>query len=124
MNLQTKKYRTASIICTVLNSLCVIVPILVYAIMAFAVATTESKVVLGIVGTCGLIFGLLGIINKKHYGFIPLLLLLGIYAALNSIVDVIIVFAATGMVSDLILTPLQVHYTNLYNINKQIDNRL
>ena len=100
-------------------------PISTYTIIALrnAKSTTSEKVSLMCLITVGVILSLVCLINKYSLRCRTWLILIGLWACLDSILGTIMVIAITQCLDELIVAPAARHYRRRLAINKEIDRR-
>lgn len=119
----TKKNRRLSRLFGFLSFICVSLPILIFLVLAFVNGSVASQTTLGITFIIAIILTLINVIFKYHLRCTLWILLLGIYASLGNILNLLIIMAITTCLDEFAFTPLHIHYKNKYIINKEIDKR-
>lgn len=125
MNKRTKHFLICAIIFTVLSVLCTVGPAIYFTVVGLITAelTIQKTVLVGSIFVA--IIGSLFCLISKTFTFRSKVwvFLLALFFCLESFTTVIIVFAATQIVDELILSPIAKHYRNKFSINKEIDKR-
>lgn len=123
----TSYYKKSVIALTILHYFLLLSPLIGFSIYAFATSTTESKVVLGLVGTCGIALGCISVISHYTFRGSIWLILLGLgYAvdfAKTTLTLIILIFAITTIIDEIIIEPLRKKYKEKLSINIEIDKR-
>lgn len=122
----TKKYKRLKVFFQILSLLVTVAPIIVYTIIGFADGDiyTGKKVFLGFTMVTAIILVAVNIILKHHLRSPLFLMILGIYAALEHVLPLLIVISAGVVVDEFIFQPLIKSFKNKYQINKEIDKRI
>ena len=120
----TKKYKKLSILYFWLCVSCLFGPILIFFIRAFAVGDTSHKLTLGLTFTVALILTAINLIMKSHLRSVIWVLLLGVFAVLDHYLTIILTFAITTFLEELVFSPLHRYYKSKARINAEIDKRL
>lgn len=120
----TAHYKKLSFIYALLSALCLFGPITFYFIRAFAFGDAKQKLTLGIVFTIALILFLVNIIMKSHLRSVIWVLLLGVFSVFSHYIAIVLVFAVTTFLEELIFSPLHRYYKSKTRISKEIDRRI
>ena len=120
----TAQYKKLSFIYALLSALCLFGPITFYFIRAFVFGDATQKLTLGIVFTIALILFLVNIVMKSHLRSVVWVLLLGVFSVFSHYIAIVIVFAITTFLEELIFSPLHRYYKSKARINKEIDRRI
>ena len=120
----TKKYKRLSRLYFWLSAACLFCPIAFYFIRAFICGDTSQKLTLGMTFTAALIMFAVNIIMKSHLRSVVWVLLLGVFSVLKSYLAIVLVFAITTFLEELIFSPLHRYYKDKGRINAEIDKRL
>lgn len=125
MSSRTKKMKKLAFLFGLLSILCAVAPACYYIIAALAsnCLVIEKIAVVGSVFVA--IIGSLISLLSKTFTFRSRIwiILLALYFAMESISNILIMFAVTQILDELILTPLYRHFKNKVIINKEIDLR-
>jgi len=112
-----------------MDLLILLLPILIYVIIALSdggVTTTGKVSVVGTVVLAG-ILSVFNVIAKKRLTCIPWIVLIGLYLALKQVGESLIVFiiimAITTTIDNFILTPIIATYENKLDASRTIDER-
>lgn len=124
MSEETKRYKQLHWICRITSIVLTFVPLIVFVIIGFVQGSATSKFTLGCTVMIAAILTFANIVMKYHLRSVIWILLLGIYAALDSIMPLIICVAVATIVDEFILSPLAKRYKELFTINNQIDKRI
>ena len=119
----TEKYKRKRDFCRYMSFLCIVLPILVFAIIAFINGEVGDKVTLGLCLLTCLLFTLINLIFKHHIRCTIWIMILGIYVCIGNIIPLLFVMIATTGLDEFVFTPLYKRYNNKYIINKEIDKR-
>lgn len=125
MTKPTKKAFILAIVFTILSFLLTIGPALYYTVSALITSTliVQQAALLGTV-FIALIGSLICLISKTFtFRSRIWIFLLVLYFCITNFTTMIIIFAATQIVDELIFAPIARHYRNKFTINKQIDKR-
>ena len=120
----TAHYRKLSIVYAILSALCLFGPITFYFIRAFAFGDAKQKLTLGVVFTIALVLFVVNIIMKSHLRSVIWVLLLGVFSVFSHYIVIVIVFAVTTFLEELIFSPLHRYYKSKARINREIDKRI
>ena len=120
----TKHYFKLMIIFLILSALCLFGPISVFFVRAFVVGDTVQKMTMGVTFTIALILFVINLVMKSHLRSVIWVLLLGVFAVLDHYLLIIIVFAVSCFLEELIFSPLYRYYKSKVRINKEIDKRI
>lgn len=107
-----------------LSALCLFGPIVFFFIRAFVCGETSQKLTLGVTFTIALILFIVNIIMKSHLRSVIWVLLLGVFCVFNHYVAIVIVFAVTTFLEEIIFGPLYRYYKSKARINREIDRRI
>lgn len=125
MSSRTKKFKRLSTLFFILSVICTLGP----AIYFIVAALLSNNLVIQKTAVVGSVFiaiiGSLFCLVSKQFTFRSKIwiILLALFYALESITNVVIIFAVTQIIDELILSPLCKMYKNKYIINKEIDLR-
>ena len=120
----TAHYKKLSLIFAILSALCLFGPIIAYFIGAFVFGDATQKLTLGAVFTVALILFVVNIIMKSHLRSVIWVLLLGVFSVFSHYVTIVVVFAITTFLEELIFSPLHRYYKSKARINREIDKRI
>lgn len=120
----TAKYKKKALLFFLLSIACLFGPIMIYFFRAFIVGDTAQKLTLGVTFTVALIMGAVNIIMKSHLRSVVWVLLIGVSCVLRNYMSIIIVFAVTTFLEELIFHPLFRYYRDKAKINAEIDKRI
>lgn len=120
----TAKYKKKALLFFLLSVACLFGPILFFFIRAFIVGDTAHKLTLGLTFTAALIMGAINIVMKSHLRSVIWVLLIGVFCVLRNYLSIIIVFAVTTFLEELIFHPLFRYYRDKAKINAEIDKRI
>ena len=120
----TKKYKAGYIICLILSLALLFGPAAYYTIMAFLTSTVViEKIALTTTLFIAFVMTMVSLINKTPIKCKIWIILLGIYICLDNIIIMLVIFAITQTIEELIVSPLKKSFKNKYTINKEIDKR-
>lgn len=122
---RTKKFKKLAILFTILSVLCTILPAIIFTVQGLITSelTIQKTALVGTV-FIAIVGSLYCLINKQFTFRSKIwLFLLALYFALQSIEHVIIVFAATQITDELILSPIAKHFRHKHSINAEMDKR-
>ena len=120
----TKKYARLSLIFSILSVLLLLGPVGFYIITGLATATlTIQKVALVSTVAVSLLLTFICAINKVVFRSKIWLIILGLFFVLEDFLVMILIFAVTQCLDELVSTPLARHYRNKAIINAEIDKR-
>lgn len=122
---RTKKCGFWSIIFKVLSVLCFLIPICVFAGVAFAegVLAVEAFTICASVIVTGII-SLVCIVNKTVMRSKIWIFIIVLYLVLEHFLPVLLVVSVCQILDELIFTPLYNHFRTIYLANKEIDRRI
>lgn len=121
---ETKKYAKLSALFFWLSIICLVLPILVYVIIAFVNGGTQEKVTLGITVTIALILVAINTIFKYHIRSCIWIVMLGIYYCIDNILPLLLLVAIATILDEFVFSPLHKSFKNKKIINKEIDKRI
>lgn len=125
MSATTKKYKTLSIIFSILSFLVTIGPIMYYIITGFIEADlTSEKVGLTALVMASLILVIINAVMKFNIRSTIWLIVIGVYICIDNIMPLLLMVAGGTILDEFIITPLGTMFTDKYKINKEIDARL
>ena len=109
----------------ILSFLVTVAPLIVYAIIGFANGDihTNKKIFLGFTLIMAFILVLINVLFKFHLRSPLFIIILGIYFALNKILNLLIIISVGTVLDEFIFQPLTKTYKQKYIINKEIDKR-
>lgn len=120
----TKKYKFLASLFGILGWLVLTVPMIVYIVMAFVAGAVVSKVVLGLTGVAAIIMLAFSTMQKLRLRSPLWILTIGISLCLTEIYPLLIFMGVGTILDELVFSPLNKHYRNLYTINHEIDKRM
>lgn len=120
----TKHYFKLMIIFLLLSWFCILGPMLFFFGRAFVVGDTTQKTTMGITFMIAAILFGINLIMKSHLRSVLWVLLLGVFVVMDHYLLIIIVFAISCFLEELIFSPLYRHYKAKTMINKEIDKRI
>lgn len=120
----TKKYKSITRLLQITSLMLVMLPLLVYIVIAFANGEPHQKLTLGMTLILAIILFIINIVFKYHIRSTVWILLLGIYVCVDKITPLLIILAVTTIIDEFIIVPLIKKYKNLYKINSEIDKRI
>lgn len=121
----TKNYTTLAVIFTILSILLLLAPTAYYIVIGFTSATlTIQKVALVGSVAVSLILTALCAINKWVFRSKIWLIIIALFLVIENFIVMIMIFAITQIVDELIISPLAAHFRNKASINREIDKRL
>ena len=120
----TKKYRTLTIIFTILSFAATIGPLIVFFAIGFSKSDTGEKVVLTGAAIAAIILTLVSVLLKYRIRSTIFILLMALYSILNDISTCLLVISIGVILDEFLFTPLQKHFSGKYKINAEIDKRL
>ncbi len=120
----TLKAQRSAIVCKIASVLCTCLPIIMYAIKGFIDGTPAEKVGMGMCLIVALILAAVNIIFKYHIRSVIWIAVIGIYAAVQEVMDMLITVAVLTIFDEFVLQPLYKHYKDKAKINKEIDSRI
>lgn len=122
---QTKKYSTLAFIFTLISFALFLGPSAFYIILGFTTATvTLYKITL--VATIAVSILLTGLcaINKWVFRSKIWLIVIALFFVIDKFIVMIMIFAITQILDELIVSPLARYFRNKTSINREIDKRL
>ena len=123
MNNVTKKYKIYTILLTILSFILLVVPIVVFSILAFINGEPHEKLTLGCALTVSLILVLINALFKYHIRSTLWIAILGIYYCMDNILPLLLIIAISTILDEFVITPLKKKYKLQYTINNQFDKR-
>lgn len=120
----TKHYFKLMIIFLLLSCFCIFGPMLFFFGRAFVVGDTAQKATLGITFMIALILFGINLVMKSHLRSVLWVLVLGVFVVMDHYLAIIIVFAVSCFLEELIFSPLYRYYKSKVRINKEIDKRI
>lgn len=121
----TKKYKTWTVILTVMSVLLNIGPLAVYTIIALISSDlTTEKVALTTTVFIVVILTVVAIVNKCAMKSRLWIILIGIYVCLHNILTPIIIIGICQVVDELFVSPINKIVKTKYTIHKELDKRL
>lgn len=120
----TKKYRTLTIIFTILSFTATIGPLIVFFAIGFSKSDTGEKVVLTGAAIAAIILTLVSVLLKYRIRSTIFILLMALYSILNDISTCLLVISIGVILDEFLFTPLQKRFSGKYKINAEIDKRL
>ena len=123
MNNVTKKYKIYTVLLTILSFILLVVPIVVFSIIAFINGEPHEKLTLGCALTVSLILVLINALFKYHIRSTLWIAILGIYYCMDNILPLLLIIAISTILDEFVITPLKKKYKLQYTINNQFDKR-
>lgn len=121
----TKKYRSTYIALVILSVILNLFPIAFYVVKAFIESSaTYQKVALSSTIFISLILTCVSLLTKVNIRSVIWILFIGLYACLDSIINMIWFIAIFQVTDELVITPLKKMVKNKWIINKELDKRL
>ena len=120
----TKKYRAFKRLFWSLSFLSNFGLILAFFIYGLIFGEKTTQYSLALVGIVGLVVSGLSVILKQHWRTPLILVLGGLYWAINEFANVLIAVAVCIVLDELIFTPCYKYFANKTMINGEIDRRL
>lgn len=109
-----QEYRKRAIICFILAMICLFGPLLFYFAKAFILGTTFQKATLCFTLVISGIFTIINISKKAIPRSVIWIVLLGIHYVFASIYSIVLVFAITTILDEVVFTPLYKYYWEQY----------
>lgn len=124
MSKASKHYLTGAIIFTLLSFLCCVGPALYYIVEGYLIAGGIHRVALCLSVFIALIGSCLCLMTK-HISFRSGIwfILLALYFIIENFTPMIILFGATQILDEVLLSPVSRHYRSKFSINREIDKR-
>lgn len=120
----TKKAKRGLLICRLLHILFFWCPLVVYTILGFVQGTAiVNKITLSCTLLIVLVLSLVSLVNKLALRSKLWVLLIGLWACLDTFMQPLILIATTQVIDELILSPLVSYYKTKVQINKELDKR-
>lgn len=119
----TKHYRRGARITGLLSALCVVGPLVYFAVAALIAAEPATKMVIAVEILVGIILGIVNLLLKTRPRCLFWLILLGAYYAFGSIITVLTIMFVACFADEVILSPLHRYYKGKARINGEIDKR-
>lgn len=120
----TKKAKRGLLICRLLHILFFWCPLVVYTILGFVQGTAiVDKITLSCTLLVVLVLSLVSLVNKVALRSKLWVLLIGLWACLDTFMQPLILIATTQVIDELILSPLVSYYKTKVQINKELDKR-
>jgi hypothetical protein len=120
----TKKAKRGLLICRLLHLLFFWCPLVVYTILGFVQGTAVvDKITLSCTLLIVLVLSLVSLVNKVALRSKLWVLLIGLWACLDTFMQPLILIATTQVIDELILSPLVSYYKTKVQINKELDKR-
>ena len=120
----TKHYFKLMIIFLLLSCFCIFGPMLFFFGRAFVVGDTTQKATLGVTFMIALVLFGVNLVMKSHLRSVLWVLVLGVFVVMDHYLAIIIVFAVSCFLEELIFSPLYRYYKSKVRINKEIDKRI
>lgn len=113
--------------CRILNWLLMLGPLMIAVFFGYAECSeykdsTGAVILTGTIVVC-LILMLVNVLMKYKLRCVIWIMILGLYFALDDIVILVLCFAITSILDDLVLSPLTEHYKVEYTSNRAMDKR-
>lgn len=119
----TKKYKILKTCFLLLGILCSFGPLIFFLVEGFINAQTVEKLTLTFTTLASIIVAITGAFLKIKLRCPIFIILIGLSIALDKIMPCIVTVAICTILDELVFTPLEKKYKNLYTINKEIDKR-
>ena len=120
----TTKYRSLSIIFSLISLILNIAPLAAYIIKAYlGDGVTHEKVALSMTIFVVLIMSAIAWFNKITVRSRIWVIIIGLYFVLDKFAEPLIFIGVTQIVDEWVISPLAKKFKNLYIINKAIDKR-
>ena len=120
----TKSKKRGAIITGILSFVLTIGPAVFFFFKGFVQGDTHTKVGLSMVMIISLVLGALMLLFKAHLKrTLFWILFIGVYAAMHSMLSVVISMAVCNIIDEVVITPLHSRFVEDYRTNKQIDKR-
>ena len=118
----TKKLKRAAIIFTILSFLCMFGPMLGYCIVAF-VSKTIVVYKAALTSTIAVVLAMTAIAVFKKWAVRSRLwvIILGLYFCLDHFLEIVIIFAITQILDELVFTPIKHYLWEKYRDSKEKD---
>ena len=114
-------YRKRAIICFILAMICLFGPLLFYFAKAFVLGTTFQKATLCFTLVVSGIFTVINLSKKAIPKSVIWIVLLGIHYVFASIYSIVLVFAITTILEEVVFTPLHKYYAAKYREEAQTE---
>lgn len=122
---QTKKYSTLAMIFTILSILLFLGPSMYYILVGFFTASVViEKIALVSAVFISLILTALCAINKWVFRSKIWIIVIAIIFVIDNYLTMILIFAISQVLDELIISPLAKYFRNKTSINREIDKRL
>lgn len=113
--------------CRILNWLLMLGPLMVAIVLGYGTCgetgnTAGAVALTGTIVVC-LILMLVNVLMKHKLRCVIWIMVLGLYFALDNIMPLVLCFAGTSIIDDLVLSPLVEHYKIEYTSNRAMDRR-
>lgn len=120
---RTKNMRAGYWVTLTFNLLLTFGPLLGYLIYGFIVAEPKEKIGLSAVTICAIVLGAISAICKLNLRSTLWVLLLGLYWALGTLLEPLIIIASCTILNEFVVEPLNKSYKAKLITNKEIDKR-
>lgn len=124
MSKRTKRFKIGKRITGLLSFLLNWGVLITFLIIGFATGEKSESFALGITGLAGVIIAFCSILAKKHWISPLIVLMLGLYIAIDYFTPVLITIGVCILLDELMVAPLHHYFKNKYSINVEIDKRL
>ena len=120
----TKRYSRLSIFFLILSVLATLIPCGVYVAQGIMTSTLLiQKVVIVSTVFMAIVLTLICLVNKVVFRSKIWLLIISLFFVIDNFITMILIFAITQTIDEIVLQPLHKHYKNKAIINKEIDKR-
>lgn len=120
----TKKYHVGVIVTSIISTLLMFGPVVVFVLMGWNVSDDSGRYILSISLILTLFLTFINAVFKWHFRSIIWIFLLAIYYCIKDASMLILVFGICQLVDELIVSPLLRFFKQKYSINKELDKRL
>lgn len=120
----TKKSRRAVIILSIISALLMIGPALIYLLIGLVTATVETSMVIitgAVIAAC--VMTVVSLCLKHIPRTLPWIAMLALFLVIDHILVMVVIFAATQILDELVIEPLLRYHKTALIANKQIDKR-
>lgn len=121
----TKKYTTLAILFSIFSICLLLGPTAYYVALGFITSTLViQKVALTSTIFLSLIITLICAVNKWNFKSKIWLIIICLFFCISNFLEMILVFAITQVLDELIVCPIRNHFRTKASINKEIDKRM
>lgn len=120
----TKKTRWGARIWGFLSFLANFGPVIGFFIYGLIMGGPKTTYSMSLIGIVGIIVGLVSVILKKHWRTPLIIMLGGLYFAVNHFAIVLVSVAICIVLDEIMFEPLHKYYKTRLTINKEIDRRV